>query len=96
MSGITPTEECITSFSDMQINKKYGYIIMSIMDKKKVVVEEKGDPFSSTMTQAENEAVFNELKKRFLANELEPKFLLFDFKMDTKDGRREKIAFVNW
>lgn len=69
---------------------------MAIKDDKEVVVEEAGEPFPSGCTPSENEEKFNELKARFLQSEDEPKFLVFDFKMETKDGRREKLGFINW
>lgn len=80
----------------MKISKKYGYMIMSIKDKKEVVIDEVGKPFPPDCTQRENEEVFNRLRERILAKEQEPKYLLFDFKLETRDGRREKIAFINW
>jgi len=80
----------------MKINKKYGYVIMAIRHQKEVVIEESGEPFPADCTQRENEEVFNKLRKKILAHELEPKYLLFDFKLETSDGRREKIAFINW
>lgn len=80
----------------MKISKKYGYMIMSIKDKKEVVIDEVGKPFPPDCTQRENEEVFNRLRERILAKEQEPKNLLFDFKLETSDGRREKIAFINW
>lgn len=96
MSGITPTEECVTSYNEMQIKKKYGYLIMKIKDEKKVAIEEKGDPFPTDQPQSKNKEEFDKVKAKFLAEECEPRFLLFDFKLDTKDGRREKIVFINW
>ena len=89
-------EDCVKHFNDMKINKKYGYVIMAIRHQKEVVIEESGEPFPADCTQRENEEVFNKLRKKILAHELEPKYLLFDFKLETSDGRREKIAFINW
>lgn len=80
----------------MKLNKKYGYVIMSIKDKREVVIDETGAPFATDCTQRENEEVFNKLRKKILDREQEPKYLLFDFKLETRDGRREKIAFINW
>ena len=69
---------------------------MSIRDKKEVVVDEIGDAFPADCTQRENEEMFNRLRKKILTQQEEPKYLLFDFKLETVDGRREKIAFINW
>lgn len=96
MSNIPVSDECTRKYNEMQKDKKYGYIIMSIKDKKEVVVEESGDPFPANCTPSENEEVFNKVRDRLLASEDEPKFLLFDFKLETKDGRREKLVFINW
>lgn len=75
----------------MKISKKYGYMIMSIKDKKEVVIDRK-----AVSPGLQEEEVFNRLRERILAKEQEPKYLLFDFKLETSDGRREKIAFINW
>lgn len=48
----------------MKISKKYGYMIMSIKDKKEVVIDEVGKPFPPDCTQRENEEVFNRLRER--------------------------------
>lgn len=96
MSGITANEEIIQKFNEMKLEKKYGYIIMSIKDKKEVVIEEIGDKFPKDCTPKENEEVYNKLKDRLVACEGEPKYLLFDFRIETKDGKREKLAFINW
>ena len=89
-------EDCVKQFNEMKLNKKHGYVIMSIKNKKEVVIDEIGDAFPTDCTQRENEAVFNKLRKKMLDQEMEPKYLLFDFKLETSDGRREKIAFINW
>ncbi|XP_078349760.1 uncharacterized protein LOC144634615 [Oculina patagonica] len=96
MSGITANEEIIQKFNEMKLKKKYGYIIMSIKDKKEVVIEEIGDKFPEDCTPKENEEAYNKLKDRLVACEAEPKYVLFDFRIETKDGKREKLAFINW
>lgn len=80
----------------MKLNKTYGYLILSIKDDKEVVVEETGEKFPPTMTPAENENVYKEVRKKLLENEAQPKFVLFDFKFETKDGKRQKLVFLNW
>ena len=42
-------------------------MIMSIKDKKEVVIDEVGKPFPPDCTQRENEEVFNRLRERILA-----------------------------
>lgn len=95
-SNIPVNEDCVKCFNDMKLKKKYSYVIMSVKDNKEVVIEEIGEPFPNDCTQRENEEVFNRLREKFLDDEKEPKYLLFDFRLETSDGRREKIAFINW
>ena len=95
-SNLKISEECIKLFNALKANKEHGYVIMCIQGDKEVVVEEIGEPFPASMTQDENELAFKELTKKLLAKEDEPKFVLFDFKLHTDDGKREKVVFVNW
>lgn len=95
-SNIPVNEDCVKCFNDMKLKKNYSYVIMSVKDNKEVVIEEIGEPFPNDCTQRENEEVFNRLREKLLDEEKEPKYLLFDFRLETGDGRREKIAFINW
>ena len=98
MSNIPVNQEIVKKYNEMQIKKNYGYLLMAInKEENEVVLEKAGDPFPTGCTPSENEEVFNELRKGLLENELEPKYLLFDFKIETKDGRKpEKLVFINW
>ena len=95
-SNIKASDDCITKYKAMKDNKIYGYLILSIKDKKEVVVEETGEKFDKHMTEDENETAFKELTSKLLKNETDPKYVLFDFKFDTRDGPRTKLVFLNW
>lgn len=80
----------------MKADKTYGYLIMSIKDEKEVVVDEAGEKFDKNMTQDENEIAYEKLKSKLLEGDKDPKYVLFDFKFETREGRRDKLVFLNW
>ena len=95
-SNMKVSDECITKYNAMKANKAHGFLIMFIKDEKEVVVEEAGEKFSSDMTQVENEEAFGKVRSKLLSAGQDPKYVVFDFKFETKDGRRDKLVFMNW
>ena len=78
----------------MKANHAHGFVIMSIKDQEELVLDTAGDKFPVDMTQAENEDAFEQVKRNL--TEEEPKYLVFDFLFETNEGRRDKLAFINW
>lgn len=66
---------------------------MSVKDGKQVMIDELGE---QNTPEDNNEETFNKMREKILAQEGEPKYILFDFMYETTDGKREKIAFINW
>ena len=88
------SDECIRICNAVKANHAHGFVIMSIKDLEELVLDEAGDKFPVDMTQAENEDAFEQVKRKL--TEEEPKYLVFDFLFETNEGRRDKLAFINW
>ena len=88
------SDECIRICNAVKANHAHGFVIMSIKDQEELVLDEVGDKFPVDMTQAENEDAFEQVKRKL--TEEEPKYLVFDFLFETNEGRRDKLAFINW
>ena len=78
----------------MKANHAHGFLIMFIKDEREVVLEEAGEKFDTDMTESENEVAFGKMRNKLTPED--PKYLFFDFKFDTKEGRRDKLVFMNW
>lgn len=65
---------------------------MSVKGEKQVEVDEVG---KQNTAEDNNEETFNKMKQKVM-DEQEPKYLVFDFVFETEDGKREKLAFINW
>ena len=89
------SDECVAKYNAMKANKAHGYLIMCIKDEKEVVLEEAGEKFDKDMTQDENETAYKKVKTKLL-DEKDPKYVLFDFKFETREGQRDKLVFLNW
>lgn len=76
----------------MKLNHKHSFVIMSVKDGKQVAIDELGQ----NTPEDNNEETFNKMREKILAQEEEPKYILFDFMYETTEGKREKIAFINW
>lgn len=91
-SGVTVSEECIQRFTEMRLKHKHSFLIMSVKGEKQVEVDEVG---KQNTAEDNNEETFNKMKRKVM-DEQEPKYLVFDFVFETEDGKREKLAFINW
>lgn len=93
MSGIEVDPEITTLFNDMKLRQTHKWATFKIEGKKKVVVDQKGDP-KKTEDFETDKACFAELKA-LLTNE--PRYILYDFGFTLKDGRKiTKMCFIFW
>lgn len=65
---------------------------MSVKGEKQVEIDEVG---KQNAPEDNNEETFNKMREKVLEQN-EPKYIVFDFVYETPDGRREKLAFINW
>ena len=93
MSGIE-TDPAVTSlFNEMKLRHTHKYMTFKIENKKKIVVDQLGDP-KKTETKEEDKEAFQELADLLTK---EPRYTLYDFGFKNKEGRQiEKIAFIFW
>ncbi|XP_074620032.1 uncharacterized protein LOC141878871 [Acropora palmata] len=91
-SGVTVSEDCIQRFNEMKLNHKHSFLIMSVKGQKQVEVDELG---KQNTPEDNNEETFNTMRKKVLEQN-EPKYIVFDFLYETPDGKRDKLAFINW
>ena len=84
LTGITVSDDCVTTFNDMKTSKKFQYIIFTIKDQKEVVIGEtgvRGASYDDFVAKLEND---------------QPCYAVFDFEYDTPDGKRGKLLFFSW
>ncbi len=93
MSGIEVDADVSTLFNDMKLKSSNKYATFKIENKKKVVIDTKGDPLA-TEDLASDKAAFEEVKALLTS---EPRYILYDFGFTNKEGRKiKKLAFIFW
>ena len=93
MSGIETDPEVTTLFNDMKLRHTHKYMTFKIENKKRIVVDLKGDP-RKTASKEEDKEAFTELTGLL---QQEPRYVLYDFGFTNKEGRQlEKLAFIFW
>ena len=92
MSGIQVDQEVVDLFNSMKQKKTNKWATFRVSDdKKRVIVDEKGDLCNDIDVDEEK---FKELVGK-LPNE--PRYILFDFNFMNKEGRKiNKLAFILW
>jgi hypothetical protein len=96
-SGATVSQECINSFNDLKLNKKYKFIVYKLSDDYKEIVVEKAsesrewEDFRETLVNAT-------AKSRTGAVGKGPRYAVYDFEYNlaSGDGIRNKITFIAW
>ena len=93
MSGIEVDSVIATLFNEMKLRSVNKWATFKIESKKKVVVDEKGDP-KVTEDRTEDKDEFDLLKSKL---QREPRYVLYDFGFTSKQGRNiKKLAFIFW
>ncbi len=93
MSGIEIDTEVAVLYNDMKLNKTHKWATFKIENKKKIVIDELGDP-CTTENNEEDKAAYADMSST-LSNE--PQYILYDFGVSLKDGKTiSKLAFIFW
>ncbi len=93
MSGIEVDAEIPTLFNEIKLRATHKWVTFRIENKKKVVVDQKGDPCSTTDKETDK-GCFGELAA-VLGDE--PRYILYDFGFTNKEHRKiGKLAFIFW
>jgi hypothetical protein len=97
-SGATVSQECITAYNDLKLNKKYKYVIYKLSDDNKEIVVD------STSEEGEKYEAFREkllnakTKSKTGAVGKGPRYAIYDFEyqLASGEGIRNKITFIAW
>ena len=93
MSGIEIDSEITTLFNDMKLRSTHKYATFKIENKKKIIVDEMGDPHDTEHKDDDREQ-FLGLKAKLTR---EPRYILYDFGFTNKEGRKiKKLGFIFW
>ncbi|KAK2677447.1 Chaperonin Cpn60/GroEL [Fusarium oxysporum f. sp. vasinfectum] len=93
----TVSQDCITAFNDLKLNKKYKYIVYKLSDDyKEIVVEHASD--NSDWEDFREKLVNATSKSRTGAVGKGPRYAVYDFEysLASGDGIRNKITFIAW
>ncbi|KAJ4316428.1 cofilin [Fusarium piperis] len=96
-SGATVSQECITAYNDLKLNKKYKYIIYKLSDDyKEIVVEHASD--DKDWEEFREKLINATSKSRTGAVGKGPRYAVYDFEysLASGDGIRNKLAFIAW
>ncbi|WYZ36568.1 hypothetical protein EsH8_II_000074 [Colletotrichum jinshuiense] len=96
-SGATVAQECITTYNDLKLQKKYKYIIYKLSDdNKEIVVEEASadadwDNFRQKLISATTKSKSGAVGKG-------PRYAVYDveYSLASGEGSRNKITFLAW
>jgi len=96
-SGATVSQECISTYNDLKLSKKFKYIIFKLSDdNKQIVVEEASqdkdwDNFREKLINATSKSRSGTVGKG-------PRYAVYDFEysLASGEGTRNKLTFVAW
>ncbi|KAK4190250.1 hypothetical protein QBC35DRAFT_471881 [Podospora australis] len=97
-SGATVSQECVTAYNDLKLNKKYKYVIYKLSDDNKEIVVDstsedgpKYDDFREKLINAKTKSKTGAVGKG-------PRYAVYDFEyqLASGEGTRNKITFIAW
>ncbi|KAK7747974.1 cofilin [Cytospora paraplurivora] len=96
-SGANVNEECVSTWNDLKLSKKYKYIIYKLSDDlKEIVVETLGtnkdwEEFRSALINAKTVSKTGQEGKG-------PRYAVYDFEysLSSGEGDRNKLTFIAW
>lgn len=96
-SGATVSQECVSTWNDLKLSKKYKYIIYKLSDDlKEIVVEELGtnkdwEEFRGKLINAQTTSKTGQTGKG-------PRYAVYDFEysLSSGEGDRNKLTFIAW
>ncbi|RLV90814.1 Cofilin [Spathaspora sp. JA1] len=85
-SGVSVSDEALSTFNELKLGKKHKFIIFSLNDSKTEIVVE------STSSETDYDAFTAELPEN------ECKYAIYDFEYEIGggEGKRSKIVFFTW
>ncbi|KAI1388374.1 uncharacterized protein F4822DRAFT_244173 [Hypoxylon trugodes] len=96
-SGATVSQDCITAYNDLKLQKKYKYVIFKLSDdNREIVVEEASadkdwEAFREKLVNATTKSKSGAVGKG-------PRYAVYDFEYNlaSGEGSRNKITFIAW
>ncbi|KAL2149483.1 hypothetical protein VTH82DRAFT_8134 [Thermothelomyces myriococcoides] len=97
-SGATVNEECITTYNDLKLNKKYKYIIFKLSDDNTQIVVESTSEDGSEYEDFRNKLINATSKSKTGAVGKGPRYAVYDvqYELSSGEGTRNKITFIAW
>lgn len=93
MSGIEIDPAITKLYNDIKIGHTNKWATFKIENKKKIVIDQTGEP-NPTTTKEEDKESFLEFIKQIGE---EPRYAVYDFRFTSSEGRLlEKLAFLFW
>ncbi|KIH94968.1 cofilin [Sporothrix brasiliensis 5110] len=95
-SGASASQECVTAYNELKLNKKYKYIIYKLNDKHTEIVIE------NASTEGDWEVFRNQLvnatTKTRTGEGKGPRYAVYDFEYNlaSGEGTRNKLTFIAW
>jgi len=91
-SGATVSQDCITAFNELKLNKKYKYIIYKLSDDfKEIVVEEASD--DKEWDSFREKLINATTKNKNGATGKGPRYAIYDFEYSLASG--DGIRYAN-
>jgi len=82
-SGVPLHSECVPTYIELKLHRKYKYIIYDIRDKSEIVVDKTGEA-------TEYETFIRDLPKD------QCRWAVYDLDYEHEGGKRNKILFYSW
>jgi len=97
-SGATVSQDCITAYNDLKLNKKYTYIIYKLSDDNKEIVVESTSEDGPQYDDFREKLINAKSKTKSGAESKGPRYAVYDFEyqLASGEGTRNKITFVAW
>lgn len=96
-SGATVAQECIQTYNDLKLAKKYKYIIFKLSDdNKEIVVEEASN--NKDWEAFREKLIGATTKSKTGAVGKGPRYAVYDveYELASGEGTRNKITFIAW
>ncbi|AEO61779.1 hypothetical protein MYCTH_2316635 [Thermothelomyces thermophilus ATCC 42464] len=97
-SRATVNEECIATYNELKLNKKYKYIIFKLSDDNTQIVVESTSEDGPEYDDFRNKLISAQSKSKTGALGKGPRYAVYDVQYDLKsgEGTRNKITFIAW
>ncbi|CAK7238918.1 MAG: cofilin [Sporothrix thermara] len=98
-SGASASQECVTAYNELKLNKKYKYIIYKLDDKNSEIVIETAS--SDGDWEVFRNQLINATTKTRTGEGKGPRYAVYDFEYELASGegtrlKSNKLTFIAW